>query len=110
MNNKKDLTVDGLAVPRTTVVVPEPSLSYEYNELKRKLERKAIELKRKDKEIIGLQRDVNRLNELINVSSTECRSLLERNEKLQESLIGQYSHAYYSVRRFLSLISNTLQK
>lgn len=91
------LAVDGLAMnvtaasksfKETITSVPDPSLTFEFNELKRKLERKDIEIKRKDKEIQGYQKEVARLNKDSKLASSEMQSLRERNEQLQQSLMN----------------------
>lgn len=81
------LAVSGVSVVPTEVAVPEPSMTFEFNELKRKLERKELDLKRKEKDAAGFQREIARLNKEMKHSAAELESLRERNEQLQQSLM-----------------------
>ena len=86
----RDLAVDGTGLAsnpsvkpttqaHTIVTLPEPSVTFELNEIKRKLERKEMDLKRKDKEIAGYQKEMLKLSKDIKIAEAEMKSLTERN-------------------------------
>lgn len=68
--------------------VPEPSITYEYAELKRKLERREVDLKRREKEITSYQKEISRIHKEVKLANAEMQSLRDRNEMLQQSLIN----------------------
>ena len=68
--------------------VPEPSVTFERDELQHRMERRELEMKRKDKELEGLSKEVSRLQKEVKVANAEMTSLRDRNEQLQQSLMN----------------------
>jgi chromosome segregation ATPase len=84
------LSIDGVSVAPVAVdTVQEPSVAFELYELKRKLERKDLEIKRKDKDLIGSGKELTRVNKEAKHLAAELESLRDRNEQLQQNLITQ---------------------
>lgn len=85
------LSIDGFAVShaqKTTAVVTDPNVLFEISELNRKLERRELEIRRKDKDIISLQKEIARYQKDIKGSTNEISLIRERNEQLQQSLMN----------------------
>lgn len=85
------LSIDGLAVSnsqRATAVITDPNVLFEFSELQRKLERREMEIKRKDKDIIALQKEIARYQKDMKGSTNEISLIRERNEQLQTSLMN----------------------
>ena len=72
----------------SVATIPEGSLTFEYNELKRKLDRKEVDYKRKEKECVGYQKEIARIHKEVKLSAAEMQSLRDRNDQLQQSLIN----------------------
>jgi chromosome segregation ATPase len=62
------------------------ALTMEINELKRKVERKDTELKRKDKELLNASKDNSRLQSELKLALTDISCLQRANEQLNETL------------------------
>ena len=69
-------------------VITDPNILYEINELQRKLDRREMELKRKDKDVIMLQKEIARYQKDMKGATSEVQSIRERNEQLQQSLMN----------------------
>jgi len=85
------LSIDGLAVSnsqRATAVITDPNVLFEFSELQRKLERREMEIKRKDKDVISLQKEIARYQKDMKGSTNEISLIRERNEQLQQSLMN----------------------
>lgn len=86
-----NISVDGNALStsqRTATVITDPNILYEINELQRKLDRREMELKRKDKDVIMLQKEIARYQKDMKGATSEVQSIRERNEQLQQSLMN----------------------
>ena len=68
--------------------VPEPSITFERDELQNRVQRAQMELARKDKELEGKDKLVSRLQKEVKVANAEMTSLRDRNEQLQQSLMN----------------------
>jgi chromosome segregation ATPase len=89
MSYKPAFSIDGqsLAVPTVRQSsLPEPSVTYELNEYKRKLEKRDSDFKRKERELGACQAELTRLRKDNQSQSTEIVSLIDRNQQLQQSL------------------------
>lgn len=86
------MSVDATAMKQVhehvIATVPEPSVTFERDELQHRLERREMELKRKDKELDGHSKEVNRLQKEVKAANAEITSLRDRNEQLQQSLMN----------------------
>jgi chromosome segregation ATPase len=89
MSSRTALSIDGQAVatPLARVqTLPEPSVTYELNECKRKLEKRESDLKRKERESSGFQSELVKSQKEFKSARAELSSIRERNEQLQHSL------------------------
>lgn len=68
--------------------VPEPSITFERDELQHRVQRAQLELARRDKELEAYSKQVSRLQKEVKVASAEMTSLRDRNEQLQQSLMN----------------------
>lgn len=88
MSGGIDATASKQVHDHIIATVPEPSVTFERDELQYKLERRDMELKRKDKELEGLSKEVSRLQKEVKVANAEMTGLRDRNEQLQQSLMN----------------------
>ena len=91
MRSQADLSIDGQSFampPLRTPTLPEPSTTCELNECMRKLEKRESDFKRKERESAGHQAESLKWRKEHKIVSSELASVRERNEQLQESLLG----------------------
>jgi uncharacterized coiled-coil protein SlyX len=89
MTYKPAFSIDGqsLAVPTVRQSsLPEPSVTYELNEYKRKLEKRDSDFKRKERELGACQGESTKLRKDNQSQNSEIVSLTDRNQQLQQSL------------------------
>lgn len=89
MSYKPAFSIDGQSLAMPTVrqsSLPEPSVTYELNEYKRKLEKRDSDFKRKERELGVCQTELTKLRKDNQFQSTELISLTDRNQQLQHSL------------------------
>jgi hypothetical protein len=81
--------VDGRALSTSVLgQVSEPNVTFERDELQKKLDKKEIDLTRKEKELHKCELEVFRLQKEAKLAGAENQNLRERNETLQQSLMN----------------------
>ncbi len=81
--------VDGMAIAASAIAkVAEPNVTFERDELQRKLDMREIEMTRKEKELQGSCIEMMRLQKENKIASAEIQNLRDRNETLQQSLMN----------------------
>lgn len=104
MSYKPAFSIDGSSMAVPTIrqsSLPEPSVTYELNEYKRKLEKRDSDFKRKERELAACQNELTKLKKDNQLQSTELISLADRNQQLQKSLT--------STRETIGDLQNTLK-
>ena len=69
-------------------MIADTSMVMELNDLRKKLDKREIDMVRKDKQILDYYNQNQRLHKELSVLSVELESLKERNEQLQQALIS----------------------
>ncbi len=83
------MAVDGTALNTSVLAqVSEPHVTFERDELQKKLDKKEIDLMRKEKELHKCEMEVFRLQKEAKLGASENQNLRDRNETLQQSLMN----------------------
>ena len=83
------MAVDATALNTSVLAqVSEPNVTFERDELQKKLDKKEIDLMRKEKELNKCEMEVFRLQKEAKLSASENQNLRDRNETLQQSLMN----------------------
>ena len=83
------MAVDGTALNTSVLAqVSEPNVTFERDELQKKLDKRDIDLMRKEKELHKCEMEVFRLQKEAKLSASENQNLRDRNETLQQSLMN----------------------
>ncbi len=83
------MAVDGTALNTSVLAqVSEPHVTFERDELQKKLDKKEIDLMRKEKELHKYEMEVFRLQKEAKLGASENQNLRDRNETLQQSLMN----------------------
>lgn len=83
------MAVDGKALTTSVLAqVSEPNVTFERDELQKKLDKREIDLTRKEKELHKCELEVFRLQKEAKLAAAENQNLRERNETLQQSLMN----------------------
>jgi hypothetical protein len=81
--------VDGDALRVSAIArVSEPNVTFERDELQRKLDMREIDMKRKEKEVHHNSMEILRLQKENKLAAAEIQNLRDRNETLQQSLMN----------------------
>ena len=80
--------VDGSALQLGVAKVSEPNVTFERDELQRKLEMREIDMVRKEKELHHANLEILRMQKENKLAAAEIQNLRDRNETLQQSLMN----------------------